>query len=93
MLLIALAFFGAMSLGRAAIPSVDPLTGRVSGSVDDQRILTILKQSGYEGGATTVQRVDALTGYRSGSVADGRILAMLKQSGYEGGATVVQVRR
>jgi hypothetical protein len=38
-----------------AIPAVDPLTGYASGSADDQRILTMLKQSGYEGGGTVVQ--------------------------------------
>ena len=39
----------------SAIPAVDPLTGYASGSADDQRILTILTQSGYEGGGTVVQ--------------------------------------
>jgi len=36
----------------SAIPVVDPVTGDLYGSTDDQRILTILKQSGYEGGGT-----------------------------------------
>jgi len=39
----------------SAIPAVDPLTGYASGGADDQRILAILKQSGYEGGGTVVQ--------------------------------------
>jgi hypothetical protein len=70
--------------------AVDPLTGYPSGSVDDQRILAMLKHAAYEGGATVVQAgVDPLTGYRTGSADDQRILATLKQAGYEGGASVV----
>ncbi len=69
--------------------TVDILTGYPSGSVDDQRILALLKQSGYEGGGTVLHPVDLLTGYPYGSVDDQRILALLKQSGYEGGGTVV----
>ncbi len=43
------------STGRtSAIPAVDPLTGYSSGSADDQRIVAILKRSGYEGGGTVV---------------------------------------
>lgn len=76
---------------RARSVLVDPLTGYPSRSPDDQRILAILKQSGYEGGGTTVPpAVDPLTGYPLGSGDDQRILAMLKLSGYEGGGTVVQ---
>ncbi len=71
--------------------AVDRITGYPSGSVDDQRILAFLKESGYEGGGTVVTpAVDRLTGYPSGSVVDQRILAFLKQSGYEGGGTVLQ---
>ena len=33
---------------------LDPFTGYPSGSYDDQRILALLKQSGYEGGGTVV---------------------------------------
>jgi hypothetical protein len=32
--------------------SIDPVTGEVTGSAEDLRMLRILKQSGYEGGAT-----------------------------------------
>jgi hypothetical protein len=32
--------------------SIDPVTGEIYGSAEDQRILKLLKQSGYEGGAT-----------------------------------------
>jgi hypothetical protein len=32
--------------------SIDPVTGEVSGSAEDLRILRILKQTGYEGGAS-----------------------------------------
>jgi hypothetical protein len=32
--------------------SIDPVTGETYGSAEDQRILKLLKQSGYEGGAT-----------------------------------------
>jgi hypothetical protein len=70
--------------------TVDILTGYTSGSGDDQRVLALLKQSGYEGGGTVVQRIDPLTGYASGGGDDQRILALLKQSGYEGGGTVVR---
>lgn len=38
----------------SARPVVDPLTGYVSGSADDHRILDLLKRSGYEGGGTVV---------------------------------------
>jgi hypothetical protein len=38
----------------SARPAVDPITGYVSGSADDYRILDLLKRSGYEGGATVV---------------------------------------
>lgn len=38
----------------SAIPAVDPLSGYVSGSADDHRILDLLKRSGYEGGGTVV---------------------------------------
>jgi hypothetical protein len=70
--------------------AVDPVTGYAFGSVDDQRILAFLKQSGYEGGGTAVMAVDPITGYPSGSVDDQRLLTFLKESGYEGGGTVVQ---
>jgi hypothetical protein len=40
---------------KSAVLAVDPLTGYSSGSVEDQRILAILKRSGYEGGGTVVQ--------------------------------------
>ncbi len=60
--LIALALFGTLIMGAAGVPSsingkstVDALTGYPSGSVDDQRILAFLKQSGYEGGGTVVR--------------------------------------
>lgn len=69
----------------------DVLTGYPPGSVDDQRILAFLKQSGYEGGGTIVHSIDPITGYPSGSVDDQRILAFLKHSGYEGGGTVLRV--
>jgi hypothetical protein len=76
---------------RANSVLVDPLTGYPSGGTDDQRIVALLRQSGYEGGGTVVRpAVDPLTGYPSGSGDDVRILDMLKQSGYEGGGTVVQ---
>jgi hypothetical protein len=39
---------------KSAVLAVDPLTGYSSGSVEDQRILAILKRSGYEGGGTVV---------------------------------------
>jgi hypothetical protein len=32
--------------------SIDPVTGEITGSAEDLRILRILKQSGYEGGAS-----------------------------------------
>ena len=76
---------------RARAVVVDPLTDYPLGNTDDQRILAMLKQSGYEGGGTIVRpAVDPLTGYPFGSGDDQRILAMLRQSRYEGGGTVVQ---
>ena|SRR5579859_4028435 len=71
--------------------TVDVLTGYPSSSVDDQRMLAFLKQSGYEGGGTVVHSIDPITDYPSGSVDDRRILELLKKSGYEGGGTVVMV--
>jgi len=80
-----------VSVRSAVVHSIDPLTGYPSGSVDDQRVLAFLKQSGYEGGGTIVHSIDPITGYPSGSVDDQRILAFLKHSGYEGGGTVLRV--
>ena len=75
----------------SGIRAVNGITGYPSGSIDDQRILAFLKQSGYEGGGSVVMpAVDRITGYVSGSVDDQRILAFLVQSGYEGGGTVVR---
>jgi len=80
-----------VSVRSTVVHSIDPITGYSSGSVDDQRILAFLKQSGYEGGGTVVHSIDPFTGYPSGSVDDQRILAFLKQSGYEGGGTALRV--
>jgi hypothetical protein len=78
-------------IGHPVSVAVDPLTGYALGSNDDQRILAILKQSGYEGGGTIASpAVDPLTGFPSGSSDDQRILAMLERSGYEGGGTVAR---
>jgi hypothetical protein len=48
-----------MSSTTSGIRAVDRITGYASGSVDDQRILAFLLQSGYEGGGTVVRRSSA----------------------------------
>jgi hypothetical protein len=79
------------TISKIAAPSVDPVTGYLAGSPDDQRLLATLKEEGYEGGGTVVRAtIDPLTGYPSGSAEDQRILQMLRQSGYEGGGTIVK---
>jgi hypothetical protein len=87
MFLIALALFGALSLGGVsgyllkslqAQPSAT-VTARATGSA----VAVLRPPSGILG-------VDPLTGRLSGGADDQWIRATLSQSGYEGGATVVQ---
>jgi hypothetical protein len=79
------------TISKIAAPFVDPVTGYLAGSADDQRLLATLKEAGYEGGGTVVRAtIDPLTGHSSGSAEDQRILQMLRQSGYEGGGTIVK---
>jgi hypothetical protein len=68
---------------------IDPVTGFPSGSVDDRKIRSLLRQSGYEGGATVARVLDPLTGQPSGSTEDQRVRALLAKAGYEGGGTVI----
>lgn len=73
--------------------SVDPVTGRPSGTAADQQLLITLKEQGYEGGATVAHiPVDLMTGFPAGSPADLSARTMLKQSSYEGGGTIVDGR-
>jgi hypothetical protein len=60
-----------------------------SGSIQDQQMRTLLKQSGYEGGGTVVEVSDPITGSLIGTSEDQRVRVLLKQAGYEGGGTVV----
>lgn len=77
-----------MSANGDASSTTDPVTGYPSGSIEDQKIQTLLRQSGYEGGGSVVDAIDPITGRRHRSPEEQWIRTFLEASGYEGGGTV-----
>src|SRR2546427_6936577 len=64
--------------------TTDPVTGFPSGSAENRLMRSLLRQSGYEGGATVARLVCPPTGRPTGSDEDQNVRALLAPARYEG---------